>query len=57
MDVERQKLENEQKLQVATKDLSSTVAELETRQTELIEKLKVITFFWSKRKAQTTVIL
>ena len=43
MDVERQKLENEQKLQVATKDLSSTVAELETRQTELIEKLKVTT--------------
>lgn len=39
---ERQKLETEQKIQSAKKDLSSTVAELEARQAELIEKLKVI---------------
>ena len=38
---ERQKLESEQKLQNATKDLSFTIAELEARQAELIEKLKV----------------
>ena len=41
MEEERQKLENDQKLQTATKDLSFTIAELEARQAELIEKLKV----------------
>ena len=41
IDEERQKVETEQKLQHAKKDLSSTVAELEARQAELIEKLKV----------------
>ena len=44
MEEERQKLENDQKLQTATKDLSFTIAELEARQAELIEKLKVC--FW-----------
>ena len=41
MEDERQKLENDQKIQTATKDLTSTIAELEARQAELIEKLKV----------------
>ena len=41
MDGENQKLENEQNLQNAQKDLSSTIASLEVRQTELIERLKV----------------
>ena len=41
MEEERQKLENDQKIQTATKDLTSTIAELEARQAELIEKLKV----------------
>ena len=44
MEEERQKLENDQKIQTATKDLTSTIAELEARQAELIEKLKVC--FW-----------
>ena len=41
MDEDRPKLENYQKLSTATKDLSFTIAELEARQAELIEKLKV----------------
>ena len=41
LEEERQKIESEQKIQTATKDLTSTIAELEARQAELIEKLKV----------------
>ena len=41
IDEEKQKLQNEQTLKNAQKNLSSTVVNLEVRQTELIEKLKV----------------
>ena len=38
---EKQKLENEQNIQNAQRDLSSTIASLEVRQSELVERLKV----------------
>ena len=48
MEEEKLKLESEQEKQAVRKDLVATVATLEERQTELIEKLKVkpiVTFF------------
>ena len=41
---EKQKLENEQNVQNAQRDLSSTIASLEVRQSELVERLKVSQF-------------
>ena len=41
---EKQKLENEQNIQNAQRDLSSTIASLEVRQSELVERLKVSWF-------------
>ena len=45
---EKQKLENEQNIQNAQRDLSSTIASLEVRQSELVERLKVSWFFSNK---------
>ena len=41
---EKQKMENEQNIQNAQRDLSSTIASLEVRQSELVERLKVSQF-------------
>ena len=41
MEEQAQKLENEQEKQSARKELVANIADLEERQTELIEKLKV----------------
>ena len=43
MDVEKQKLEHEETMHNAQKDLSSTIINLELRQAELTERLKVCT--------------
>ena len=43
MDVEKQKLEHEETMHNAQKDLSSTIINLELRQAELTERLKVST--------------
>ena len=44
IDNEKQKLEGEQNIQNAQRDLSSTIASLEVRQSELVERLKVSQF-------------
>ena len=44
IDNEKQKLESEQNIQNAQRDLSSTIASLEVRQSELVERLKVSRF-------------
>ena len=43
VDVEKQKLEHEETMHNAQKDLSSTIVNLELRQAELTERLKVST--------------
>ena len=43
VDVEKQKLEHEETMHNAQKDLSSTIINLELRQAELTERLKVST--------------
>ena len=42
MDVEKQKLEHEETMHNAQKDLPSTIVNLELRQAELTERLKVM---------------
>ena len=42
MEEEKQKLENENEKHLQKKELVNTITDLEERQTELIEKLKVI---------------
>lgn len=50
MEEEKLKLESEQEKQAVRKDLVATVATLEERQTELIEKLKVKPILFSAKR-------